>query len=42
MALLTSVLLTVDAYLWTLDKNLWSLARQLNVSFADMPAGRSH
>ena len=38
MALLTSVLLTPGAVLWTIDRNLASLARRLAVVFDDRPA----
>ncbi|MEO7208501.1 MAG: PIN domain-containing protein [Steroidobacteraceae bacterium] len=34
VSLLTSVLLTLNACLWTLDRNLSSLANRLNVAFA--------
>jgi hypothetical protein len=35
MLLLASVLLTVNACLWTLDKGLASLAQQFDVGFAE-------
>jgi predicted nucleic acid-binding protein len=35
VSLLTSVLLTLNACLWTLDRSLSSLAHRLNVAFAE-------
>ena len=35
VSLLASVLLTLNACLWTLDKSLWSLTGRMHVAFAE-------